>query len=57
MQDVANRLSNRVQLTTDGYRANLDTVSEAFGVYIDYAQFVKLYGAAPEGERRYSPAE
>lgn len=35
----------------------MNNVSEAFGVYIDYAQFVKLYEAAPEGERRYSPAE
>ena len=57
MQDVADRLSNRVQLTTDGHRAYLDAVSEAFGVYIDYAQLVKIYGAAPETDRRYSPVD
>jgi len=57
MQDVADRLSNHVQLTTDGHRAYLDAVSEAFGSYIDYAMLVKQYGASPEGERRYSPAE
>ena len=57
MQDVADRLSNRVQLTTDGHRAYLDAVADSFGSYIDYAMLVKQYGAAPEGERRYSPAE
>jgi hypothetical protein len=42
------RPSNRVQLTTDGHRAYLRTVEEAFGDDIDYAQLVKLYGEAPE---------
>ncbi len=57
MQDVAGRLSSRVQLTTDGHRPYLEAVEGAFGAGIDYAQLVKLYGAAPEGEVRYSPAE
>ncbi len=56
MQDVAGRLANRVQLTTDGHSRYLAAVEDAFGADIDYAQLVKLYGAAPEGERRYSPA-
>lgn len=56
MQDVAERLANRVQLTTDGHRAYLDAVEDAFGSDVDYAQLVKLYGEAPEGQRRYSPA-
>ncbi len=49
--------SNRVQLTTDGHRAYLRAVEEAFGDDIDYAQLVKLYGEAPDAEKRYSPAE
>ena len=56
MMDLSNRLANRVQLTTDGHRAYLDAVTGAFGTMIDYAMLVKLYGQAPEGERRYSPA-
>lgn len=58
MQDIADRLASRVQLTTDGHRAYLDAVEGAFGANVDYAQLVKLYGSAPETMRgRYSPAE
>lgn len=57
MDDLRGRLANRVQLTTDGHKAYLNAVEEAFGDDIDYAMLVKLYGAAPEGEKRYSPAE
>lgn len=56
MTDLAGRLVNRVQLTSDGHKAYLDAVEEAFGADIDYAQLVKIYGQAPEGQRRYSPA-
>ncbi len=55
MQDVASRLANRVQLTTDGLHAYLDAVERAFGVDVDFAQLVKLYGQAPDAEKRYSP--
>jgi len=57
--DLAGRLRNRVQLTTDGLRAYLTAVEEAFGGDIDYAMLVKLYGEdkTKEGQRRYSPAE
>jgi IS1 family transposase len=58
MDDVRDRLANRVQLTTDGHKAYLNAVEEAFGADIDYAMLVKQYGE-PEGkssERRYSPA-
>ncbi|MGD0288335.1 MAG: DDE-type integrase/transposase/recombinase [Candidatus Binataceae bacterium] len=55
MSDVASRLTNRVQLATDGHRAYLDAVDGAFGMSIDYAMLVKQYGAAPEAEKRYSP--
>lgn len=55
MDDVANRLSTRVQLTTDGHGAYLDAVKGAFGADVDFAQLVKAYGPAPEAQRRYSP--
>ena len=58
MDDLRDRLANRVQLTTDGHKAYLSAVEEAFGDDIDYSQLVKLYGAAPESAKgRYSPAE
>ncbi len=59
MHDVATRLANKVQLTTDGFRAYLDAVEDAFDGDIDYAQLMKLYGSLDGGmnEKRYSPAE
>ena len=42
MQDVADRLANRVQLTSDGYRAYLNAVEEAFGDDIDIAQLFQF---------------
>jgi IS1 family transposase len=57
MQDVASRLRNRVQLTTDGHRPYLAAVEDAFGANIDYATLQKLYGPDPQGEKRYSPAQ
>lgn len=56
MQDLASRLSNRVQLTSDGHRVYLRAVVDAFGTDIDYAMLVKTYGNDFEGEKRYSPA-
>ncbi len=58
MDDVRSRLANRVQLTTDGHKAYLEAVEGAFGGDVDYAQLVKMYGAAPESMKgRYSPAD
>ena len=58
MEDLASRLANRVQLTTDGHRAYLSAVEQAFGWNgIDYATLVKLYGQSIEGTHRYSPPE
>jgi IS1 family transposase len=59
MDDLAKRLANRVQLTSDGHRAYLEAVEGAFGADIDFAQLVKLYGEAlgVGSERRYSQAE
>ena len=57
IHDLAARLANRVQLTTDGHKAYLSAVEDAFGAEIDYAMLVKIYGVAAEGpETRYSPA-
>ena len=54
MQDVASRLTSRIQLTTDGHRPYLQAVEGAFGADVDFAQLVKLYGDTP-GAGRYSP--
>ena len=57
MQDVAARIANRVQLTTDGHHVYVDAVEDAFGADIDYAMLQKIYGAPSDAEmRRYSPA-
>jgi IS1 family transposase len=55
--DLADRIANRIQLTTDGHRAYLDAIDEAWATEVDYAMLVKLYGAEPAGEARYSPAK
>ncbi len=57
--DVAGRVANRVQLTTDGHKPYLEAVEGAFGGDIDYAMLIKLYGDVPgnTSEARYSPGE
>jgi IS1 family transposase len=55
MRDLSERLANRVQLTSDGLRAYVDAVEEAFGADVDYGQAVKFYEAEPIGPGRYSP--
>jgi IS1 family transposase len=57
IRDLASRLANRVQLTSDGHKAYLDAVENIFGADVDYAMLVKLYGESPEAQKRYSPAE
>jgi hypothetical protein len=57
VDDLASRLANRVQITTDGHNAYLGAIDTAFGGQVDYAMLVKLYGPSPDGARRYSPAE
>lgn len=51
MDDLASRLANRVQLTSDGHKAYLEAVEGAFGADVDYAMLIKLYGAVPESAR------
>jgi IS1 family transposase len=56
MYDVASRLANRVQLTTDGFAGYFRAVHRAFGWDgVDYAMLVKRYAAERSGEARYSP--
>jgi IS1 family transposase len=57
MEDLAGRLAKRVQLTSDGLKAYLTAVKNAFGNDIDYAMLIKIYGGTSEGQKRYSPAE
>lgn len=57
MRDLASRLRNRVQLSTDGFPPYNLAVPSAFGENVDYAQVVKIYGEAPKEDRRkYSPS-
>jgi IS1 family transposase len=58
MEDVASRLANRVQLTTDGHQAYLEAIDGAFGINVDYAMLMKVYGTDPSvPQGRYSLAE
>lgn len=56
-QDLASRLANRVQLTTDGHKMYLEAVEDAFGADVDYAMLQKIYASPKTDEKRYSPAD
>ncbi len=56
MQDLAGRLANRVQLTSDGLKVYLNAVVDSFGNEIDYAVLHKIYGSEVPDAARYSPA-
>jgi IS1 family transposase len=55
MNDLAERLTNRVQISADALRSYIDAVEEAFGDSVDFGQSVKFYEAQPIGPGRYSP--
>ena len=57
IQDLAGRLANRIQLTTDGLKVYMNAVLDSFGTDIDYGILHKVYGAEPANEARYSPAK
>jgi len=58
IRNLASRLSNRVQLTTDGHKAYVVAIEDSFaGEGIDFAQLVKLYGPDQSSEIRYSPPQ
>jgi len=53
--DLASRLRNRVQISSDGLAVYIDTIERSFGADVDYAQIVKSYEAEAAGPGRYSP--
>ena len=55
MTDLSERLSNRVQISSDALRSCVDAVEGSFGADVDYGQIVKFYDAEPIGPGRYSP--
>ena len=55
MTDLAGRLANRVQITTDGFAPYVGAIASAFGSKVDYAMLVKEYGTDPSEDRRFSP--
>jgi IS1 family transposase len=57
VDDLAARIVNRAQITTDGLKAYLEAIEGAFGADVDYGMLIKIYGTPIEGEKRYSPAE
>jgi IS1 family transposase len=57
LTDLRSRLANRIQLTSDGHRPYLTAVDSVFGEDVDYAMLNKIYGADPQGQKRYSPAK
>lgn len=60
IHDLAGRLADRIQLTTDGYTAYVTAIEDAFGADVDYAMLVKMYSAhiqTKDDARRYSPAD
>jgi IS1 family transposase len=58
MDDLAKRVANRIQLTSDGYRVYERAVENAFGCEVDYSMLVKIYGSPLQDDAgtRYSPA-
>lgn len=56
VEDLASRLTDRVQITTDGLKVYLEAMEAGFGGEVDYGVLHKIYGAAPVDEARYSPA-
>jgi len=57
VQDLQERMANRIQLTSDGFRPYKDAVDDAFGMDVDYAMLVKMYSDSGQTDTRYSPGE
>ena len=55
MKDLALRVTTRIQITSDGHRAYVEAVEGAFGMDVDYAMLIKLYGSPAQPDTRYSP--
>jgi IS1 family transposase len=55
LEDVAERMTGRVQISTDGLAAYKEAIERSFGGDADYAQIIKTYGQTElENNRRYS---
>jgi len=57
VSDLASRLSNRVQITSDGHRPYVEAIETVFGTEVDYSILQKIYGSPLENDTRYSPAK
>jgi IS1 family transposase len=57
VDDLASRLKNRVQITSDGHRPYIEAIDRAFAGFVDYSILQKIYGNPIESETRYSPAQ
>lgn len=57
MKDVASRMRNRIQVSTDSLRAYREAVEATWGSDVDYAQIVKVFGHEERDEHRYAPPE
>jgi transposase-like protein/IS1 family transposase len=58
IQDLSERVTNRIQITTDGFRFYVNAVGRSFGADVDFAQLVKLYGdyGQHDSDAKYSPS-
>src|SRR5213076_1446732 len=58
IDDLAQRLAKRVQITTDGFRFYVEAIERAFGADVDFAQLIKLYGdyGQHDSATKYSPS-
>jgi len=58
LQDLRDRVTGRIEISSDGWRAYANAVDKAFGCEVDYGQNVKVYSSPDKTEeRRYSPAK
>ena len=56
VQDVAERMAYRVQISTDGMKSYAAAIERSFGADVDYAQIIKIYGNDQVENHRYSPS-
>jgi transposase-like protein/IS1 family transposase len=58
IDDLSQRIENRAQITTDGFRFYVNAIERSFGADVDFAQLVKLYGDYGQHDHaaKYSPS-
>lgn len=60
VQDLSQRLTHRVQVTSDGHKAYLEAIEVAFGCDVDYAMLIKQYGSgkpSKDSDTKYTPPD